>query len=111
MYIIKLYKTIWAEDPPEVGSFSDNVGYYPEHLRVGYALKLPFAPYLNLRVSDITEKAKFQSGLIIDVTWSNHEKAFVCLVGDEAPFEMDGEYFDFNWLIDEAMKDGWKKIK
>ena len=111
MFITKIYKTIWAEDPPEQGSFSDDVGFYPEHLRVGYALKLPFAPYVGLRISDHTDKAKFESGDLIDVTWNHHEKAFICLAGDEAPFISVGMSYEYDWLIDEAMRDGWKKLK
>lgn len=111
MFITKIYKTIWAEEPPEKGSFSDNLGFIPEHLRVGYALKLPFAPYIGLRIVDHNDKAKFQSGEIIEVTWNHQENAFVCLVEDEAPFVMDGASYEFDWLIDEAMADGWKKVK
>jgi hypothetical protein len=111
MFITKIYKTIWAEDPPERGSFSDNVGFYPEHLRVGYALKLPFCPCLGLRISDHTEKENFESGEIINITWNHHEKAFNCLVEDEAPFIFEGQSYEFDWLIDEAIKDGWKKLK
>lgn len=111
MFITKIYKTIWAEDPPERGSFSDDIGFIPEHLRVGYALKLPFAPYVGLRITDQNENSHFQSGEIIEVTWNNQEKAFICLVEDEAPFVVDGASYEFDWLIDEAMADGWKKLK
>ncbi len=111
MYVTRIFKTIWAEDPPERGSFSDNVGFYPEHLKVGYALKLPFAPYVGLRISDHTEKAKFRCSPIIEVTWNHHDKSFTCLVEDEAPFDFDGYHYGFDWLIEEAVKDGWKKIK
>lgn len=110
MYTVKLFKTIWAEEPPEAGSFSETVGFYPEHLRMGYVVKMPFAPYPGLRISDKTEKGSFQSGEIIQVTWQQHTKSFICLTDDEAPFVANNESYDFDWLIDEALKDGWRKI-
>ena len=111
MYIVKIFKTIWADDPPDPNVHPDDVTFYPEYIRMGHALKIPFAPYPGIRITNQTEKGSFNSGEIIEVTWQAKDSTFICLVEDEAPFSDGHQSYEFDWLVDEALKDGWKKIK
>lgn len=111
MFTVKIYKTIWAEEPPEMGSFSDEVGFLPDHVHVGFALKLPFAPFTGLKIANETDNYSFTSGEIIEVRWQHDEQTFICSVKDENPFQEGSYEYTFQWLIDQAINEsGWQRI-
>lgn len=112
MFKVSIFKTIWAGDLPSDEGFVADLKHltqeYPDCVPLEYSLELPFAPYPGLSINDDKDGQCFRSGEIQKVTWFNHDNVFGCWVEDSQPYSARGYGYSYEWLVDRALKDGWK---
>ena len=115
MYTTTIFKTVWTGDLPNEGSVFEQLKYlseqYPDCVSLQYQLELPFAPYPGLSITDEADNFYFRSGKIVEVTRFNEKKEFGCWVEDEKPHGSRGYDYSYEWLVNHALKEGWKLAK
>lgn len=90
-------KSIWDGESPESSSYLAILHREED---------LPFAPTLGVEIYWGLDMPQ----ALVRVRWEISENRFVCNMKDEFPHEIGVDEYDFDWLVTNAVQDGWTLI-
>ena len=97
MFRVVITKYVWDQDDVEASKM---------RVLLGRELELPFAPFVDLELTD----GAWMSGAIKTVQWDVPAQRFTCAVADEFPYSRGVDDYTFDWLVRDATDNGWSEL-